>query len=46
MEECCFRFQPATLPKVKLLHGCFLRFLNYTNGGTKSRKASHMNFAE
>ena len=27
--------------KVTLLHGCFSRFLNCTNG-TKSRKASHM----
>ena len=27
--------------KPSLLHGCFSRFLNYTNG-TKSRKASHM----
>ena len=26
--------------KVTLLHGCFSRFLNYTNG-TKLRKASH-----
>ena len=31
----------ATLLKVTLLHGCFLRFSNCTNG-TKSRKASHM----
>ena len=34
-------FQPATLLKVTLLHGCFSRFLNCTNG-TKSHKASHM----
>ena len=30
---------PAALLKVTLLHGCFSRFLNYTNG-TKPRKAS------
>ena len=29
---------PATLLKVTLLHGCFSRFLNCTNG-TKSRNA-------
>ena len=29
------------LVKVTLLHGCFLRFLNCTNG-TKSRKTSHI----
>ena len=40
MEECYFRLKPATLLKVSLLHGCFLRFLNSTNG-TNSRKASH-----
>ena len=34
-------FQFATLPKVALLHGCFLRFLNCTNG-TISRNTSHM----
>ena len=34
-------FQPATLLKVKLLHGCFSRFLHSTNG-TKSYNASHM----
>ena len=28
--------------KITLLHGCFSRFLNCTNG-TKSRKASHIN---
>ena len=33
--------QPATLLKVTLMHECFSRFLNCTNG-TKSRKASHM----
>ena len=27
--------------KVTLFHGCFSRFLNYTDG-TKSRKASNM----
>ena len=31
-----------TLLKLKLLHGCFSRFLNWANG-TKSRKASHLN---
>ena len=34
-----FSLQPSTLLKIKLLHGCFPHFLNYTNG-TKSRKAS------
>ena len=34
--------KPATLRKVALLHGCFLRFLNCTNG-TKSCKASPPN---
>ena len=33
--------QPATLLKLTLLHGCFSRFLNCTNG-TKSRNASHV----
>ena len=33
--------QLATLLKVTLPYGCFLRFLYYTNG-TKSRKASHI----
>ena len=37
MEE----LKPATLLKVTLLHGCFSRFINRTNG-TKSRKASHI----
>ena len=32
---------PVTLLKVTLLHGCFLRFLNCTNGA-KSRNASHI----
>ena len=32
----------AILLKVTLLHGCFSRFLNCTNG-TKSWKASHIN---
>ena len=32
---------PATLLKLTLLHGCFSRFLNCTNG-TKSRNAPHM----
>ena len=35
------RLQPTTLLKVTLLHGCFSRFLNCTNG-TKLRKTSHM----
>ena len=30
------------LLKATLLHECFSRFLNYTNG-TKSRKSSHFN---
>ena len=34
-------FQPATLLKVTLLHECFSRFLNCTNG-TKSSKTSHI----
>ena len=33
--------KPATLLKLTLLHGCFSRFLNCTNG-TKSRNASHI----
>ena len=33
---------PASLQKVTLLHKCFSRFLNCTNG-TKSRKTSHQN---
>ena len=37
-------FQPTTLGKVLLLHGCFSRFLNCTNG-TKSRKASEIKHA-
>ena len=45
MKECCFqwscRLYPAILIKVTLFDGCFLRFLNCTNG-TKSRKASHL----
>ena len=32
---------PLEILKVTLLHGCFLRFLNWTNG-TKSHKISHM----
>ena len=32
---------PATLLKLTLLHGCFSRFLNWTNG-TKSRNAPQM----
>ena len=34
-------FEPATLLKVALFHGCFSRFLNCTNG-TKLRSASHI----
>ena len=34
-------FKPATLLKLTLLHGCFSRFLNCTNG-TKSRNAPHI----
>ena len=34
--------KPATLLKVTLLHGCFSRFLNCTNG-TKSCKVSDYN---
>ena len=37
--------KPATLLKVILLHGCFSRFLKCTSG-TKSRKASDMNFLQ
>ena len=32
----------ATLIKIKLLHGCFPRFIHYING-TKSCKSSHIN---
>ena len=39
MEECYFK-KYETLLKVTLLHECFLRFLNYTNG-TKLHKTSH-----
>ena len=35
------RLKHATLLKLTLLHGCFLGFLNCTNG-TKSRNASHI----
>ena len=35
--------EPATLLKVTLLHGCFPRILNCTNG-TKTRKTSHIIF--
>ena len=35
------RLKPATLLKLTLLHGCFSRFLNCTNG-TKSCNAPHM----
>ena len=40
MEECLLKECLPTLLKLALLHGCFLRFLNCTNG-TKSRNASH-----
>ena len=33
--------EPATSLKVTLLHGCFSRFLNCTDGA-KSRNASHI----
>ena len=36
------KLQKATLLNVTLLRGCFLHFLNCTNG-TKSRNAPHMN---
>ena len=38
--------KPTTLLKVTLLHGCFSRFLNCTNGTTSrktSQKFSHLN---
>ena len=35
--------KPATLLKVTLLHGCFSRFWNYTNG-TKLRNPSHIKY--
>ena len=35
--------KPAILLKVKILHGCFSRFLNFTNG-TKSPAKHHMWF--
>ena len=40
IQQSC-RFLLVTLLKITLVHGCFLRFLNCTNG-TKSCKASHM----
>ena len=36
-----WRSVPATLLKLALLHGCFSRFLNSTNG-SKLRNASHL----
>ena len=36
-----YSIQPATFSKTTLLHGCFSRFLNSTNG-SKSGKASHV----
>ena len=48
MEECYFkkscRLQCATLLEVTLLHRCFSRFLNSTNG-PKSRNAPHLDVA-
>ena len=41
MQKGCLK--PATLLKLTLLHGCFSRFLNCTNG-TKSRNAPHIPF--
>ena len=38
-------FESATLLKVTLLHGCFSRFLNCTNG-TKLHNASHMKMSK
>ena len=35
--------EPATLLKVTLLHGCFSRFFNFTDG-IKLRNASHIFF--
>ena len=37
-------FKPAPLLKVTFFRGCFSCFLNCTNG-TKSRKASHLEFS-
>ena len=37
----CESVKPATLLKLTLLHGCFSRVLNGTNG-TKWRDASHI----
>ena len=41
MEECYFTSLPATLLRVTLLHHCFSRCFNFTNG-IKSCKASHI----
>ena len=41
-EKHSWRSVTLSKPKVTLLHGCFSRFLNCTNG-TKSRKTSHQN---
>ena len=41
MEECYFYYRCRLLLKVTLLYGCFLRFLNCSDGN-KSRNASHM----
>ena len=42
MCEICTKLKPATSLKLTPLHGCFSRFLNYTNG-SKSRKGSLLN---
>ena len=34
-----YELKPATLLKLTLLHGCFSRFLNYTNG---TKRATHL----
>ena len=39
-----FKVKPAALLKVTLLDGCFLRFLNCTNG-TKLRTALHISLS-
>ena len=44
-EKHSWRIVTLTLLKVTLLHGCFSRFSNCTNG-TRSRKAPHIIFGE
>ena len=39
--SCSWMLFLLSLGRLTLLHGCFSRFLKYTNG-TKSRKASHI----